>query len=56
MVPPKSLEETPTQAELQAIRCGEAAIRRGDYISLDELRQKEAMVRRPRPRRTQRDV
>lgn len=39
--------ETPTPAELRAIRRGEAAIQRGDFITLDELRRKE-MARRPR--------
>jgi hypothetical protein len=29
-------EETPTAAELRAIRRGEAAYRKGDYITLDE--------------------
>lgn len=41
-------EETPTAAELRAIRRGEAAIKRGDYITLDELRREEEMARRPR--------
>jgi predicted transcriptional regulator len=41
-------EETPTPAELRAIRRGEAAIKRGDYITLDELRRKERLARRPR--------
>ena len=41
-------EEIPTAAELRAIRRGEAAINRGDYITLDELRREEAMARRPR--------
>jgi predicted transcriptional regulator len=41
-------EETPTPAELRAIRRGEAAIKRGDYITLDELRREEEMGRRPR--------
>jgi predicted transcriptional regulator len=40
-------EETPTLAELQAIRRGREAFKRGDYITLDELREKEAVVRRP---------
>ena len=40
-------EETPTPAELRAIRRGEAAFRRGDYISLDELRREDALGRRP---------
>jgi predicted transcriptional regulator len=41
-------EETPTAAELRAIRQGEAAIKRGDYITLDELRRKKEVARRPR--------
>jgi hypothetical protein len=41
-------EETPTPAELRAIRRGRAAFKRGDYITLDELRREEALVRRPR--------
>ncbi|MBI1956721.1 MAG: ribbon-helix-helix protein, CopG family [Acidobacteria bacterium] len=41
-------EETPTATELRAIRRGEAAIQRGDYITLDELRREEEMARRPR--------
>jgi predicted transcriptional regulator len=45
---PKFPEETPTAAELRAIRRGEAAIERGDSITLDELRRKETMARRPR--------
>jgi mRNA-degrading endonuclease RelE of RelBE toxin-antitoxin system/predicted transcriptional regulator len=45
---PKFPEETPTPAELRAIRRGEAAIERGDSITLDELRRKETMARRPR--------
>jgi len=45
---PKFPEETPTAAELRAIRRGEAAIERGDSITLDELRRKEPMARRPR--------
>jgi predicted transcriptional regulator len=40
-------EETPTAAELRAIRRGEAAIKRGDFVTLDELRREE-MARRPR--------
>lgn len=39
--------ETPTPAELRAIRRGEAAIKRGDYTNLDELRREE-VARRPR--------
>jgi predicted transcriptional regulator len=41
-------EETPTPSELQAIRRGEAAIKRGDYIDFDELRRQEEVARRPR--------
>lgn len=41
-------EETPTPAELRAIRRGEAAIKRGDCITLDELRREEKMGRHPR--------
>jgi predicted transcriptional regulator len=40
-------EETPTPAELRAIRRGREAFKRGDYITLDELRREEALVRRP---------
>ena len=40
-------EETPTTAELRAIRRGREAFKRGDYITLDELRREEALVRRP---------
>jgi predicted transcriptional regulator len=41
-------EDTPTPAELRAIHRGRAAFRRGDYITLDELRREEALVRRHR--------
>jgi hypothetical protein len=41
-------EETPTPAELRAIRRGRAAFKRGDYITLDELRREDGLVRRPR--------
>ena len=46
-------EETPTPAELRAVRRGRAAYERGDYVTLDELRRdelrrEEAMARRPR--------
>jgi predicted transcriptional regulator len=41
-------EETPTAAEMRAIRRGRAAFKRGDYITLDDLRSKEALARRPR--------
>jgi predicted transcriptional regulator len=40
--------ENPTPAELRSILRGEAAIQRGDYITLDELRREEKMGRRPR--------
>ena len=46
-------EETPTPAELSAIRRGRAAYRRGEYLTLDELPRKEAMARRPRRARAQ---
>jgi len=39
-------EETSTPTELRAIRRGEAAYRRGDYITLDEYFHK--LDRRPR--------
>jgi predicted transcriptional regulator len=45
---PRFPEETPTPAELRAIRRGEAAIKRGYYMTLDKLRRKEAVARRPR--------
>jgi predicted transcriptional regulator len=38
-------EETPTPAELRAVRRGEAAFKRGDYITLDELRKEEGLIR-----------
>lgn len=41
-------EEKPTKAELRAIRRGEAAFARGDYITLDDLRREESLGRRPR--------
>lgn len=41
-------EEVPTPAELRAIRRGEAALQRGDSITLDKLRREEQMARRPR--------
>ena len=37
-------EETPTPAELRAIRRGRAAYERGDYVTLDELRRREKPV------------
>jgi hypothetical protein len=45
-------EETPTPAELRAIRRGRAAYERGDYVTLDELRREEAVARSPRRART----
>jgi predicted transcriptional regulator len=36
----------PTAGELRAIRRGEAAFKRGDYITLDELRREEKVGRR----------
>jgi predicted transcriptional regulator len=47
-------EEIPTPAEMRAIRRGEAALKLGDSISLDELRRKEEVA--PRPRRTRAKV
>ena len=45
-------EEIPTAAELRAIRRGEAAFRKGDYVTLDEyLRGMDC-----RPRRTRKKV
>ena len=41
-------EESSTQAELRSIRRGREAFKKGDYVSLDEFRREEAMVRRPR--------
>jgi len=38
--------EIATASELRAIRRGEAAFKRGDYITLDELRREEKVVRR----------
>ncbi len=37
-------EETPTPAELRAIRRGRAAYERGHYVTLDELRRREKAV------------
>ncbi len=45
-------QETPTPAELRAIRRGRVAYERGDYVTLDDLRAEEAMARRPRRART----
>jgi predicted transcriptional regulator len=39
-------EETPTPAELRAIRRGRAAYKKGDFITLNEFRKKEILVRR----------
>jgi predicted transcriptional regulator len=39
---------TPTPAELRSIRRGREAFKKGDYVSLDEFRSEEAMVRRSR--------
>lgn len=39
-------EETPTQIELRAIRRGRAAYNRGEFVSLDEFRRKEAVAGR----------
>ena len=41
-------EETPTSAELRAIRRGRAAYERGDFVTPDELRREEAVARSPR--------
>lgn len=41
-------EETPTPAEVRAIRRGRAAYERGDYVTLDELRREETMARSSR--------
>ena len=41
-------EETPTPAELRAMRRGRTAYQQGDYITLDELRREEKLARRPR--------
>jgi CopG family transcriptional regulator/antitoxin EndoAI len=48
-------EETPTPAELRAIRRGRAAYARGDYVTLDELRRTEKAVGRS-PRRARAKV
>ena len=39
-------EEVPTTAELRAIRRGRAAIARGDFVTLDELRDEVGTVSR----------
>ena len=41
-------EEIPTSCELPAIRPGEAALKRDDSITLDELRKQEEVARRTR--------
>jgi len=42
-------KDTPTAAELRAIRRGRAAIARGDYVTLDQLRHEVGTApRRPR--------
>jgi len=41
-------EETPTAAELRAVRLGRDAYERGDYVTLDELRRQEALAGRTR--------
>ena len=43
-------EETPTAAELRAIRRGEAEIKRGEYVTLDDLRREEVARRSRRVR------
>jgi len=48
-------DETPTPAELRAIRRGRAAYARGDYVTLDELRRREEAVGRS-PRRARAKV
>jgi predicted transcriptional regulator len=40
--------ETPSRSELRAIRRGREAFKKGDFITLDEFRREEALVRRPR--------
>jgi predicted transcriptional regulator len=40
-------EETPTASEMRAIRRGRAAYKRGEFITLDELRRKETLAGRP---------
>jgi len=37
--------ERPTASELRAIRRGEAAFKRGDYVTLNELRRAEKVDR-----------
>ena len=48
-------EETPTPAELRAVRRGRAAYERGDYVTLDEFRKREEAVARG-PRRARAKV
>jgi predicted transcriptional regulator len=44
-------DEIPTQAELRAIRRGRQAFERGEYITLDEFRQENPLVRSTRKAR-----
>jgi predicted transcriptional regulator len=44
------LEEMPTPAEMRAIRRGDAALKIGDSITLDELRREEVACRPRRAR------
>lgn len=46
-------EDTPTPSELRAIRLGQAEYRRGEFITLDDLRREERqqVARRPRQAR-----
>lgn len=46
--------ETPTAAEIRAIRRGEAAFRRGDYITLDDYLRSHTVG--SAPRRTRKKV
>jgi predicted transcriptional regulator len=41
--------QTPTPAEVRAIRRGEAAYKRGDYLTLDEFRREKGVGRRSHP-------
>ena len=41
-------DEMPSRSELRAVRRGREAFKKGDYITLDEFRREEALVRRPR--------
>lgn len=47
-------DETPTQAELRAIRRGREDFKKGRYISLNEFRRREALAPRPRRGRAKR--